>query len=81
MRVPAPYDRQRRRRAARAVSGRQCAAVRPVHVGPEGHIVPHLNRNAPSTLRAQFRWSGPDDHVDMSLADACMTLEHWVDWK
>jgi hypothetical protein len=38
-------------------------------------------QNAPSTLRAQFRWSGPDDHVDMSLTDACMTLEHWVDWR
>ena len=38
-------------------------------------------RDAPSTIRAQFRWSTPDDIVDMSLADACMTLEHWVDWR
>ena len=38
-------------------------------------------QTAPSTLRAQFRWSGPDDIVDMSLTDACMTLEHWVDWR
>ncbi len=38
-------------------------------------------QNAPSTIRAQFMWSTPGDMVDMSLTDACLTLEHWVDWR
>ena len=53
--------------------------TRDVAEGTERHALGR--RDAPSTIRAQFRWSTPDDIVDMSLADACMTLEHWVDWR
>ena len=38
-------------------------------------------QTAPSTLRAQFMWNATGDITEMSLADACMTLEHWVDWR
>ena len=38
-------------------------------------------QNAPSTIRAQFMWSTPGDIIDMPLADACMALEHWADWR
>ena len=37
--------------------------------------------NAPSTVIARFSWCHPGDIVDMSLADACLTFEHYVDWK
>ena len=35
--------------------------------------------DAPSTLTATFAWN--DDFVDQSPAEACLTLEHWVDWE
>jgi hypothetical protein len=34
-----------------------------------------------STVVARFNWCHPGDIEDMSLADACMVLEHYVDWK
>ena len=37
--------------------------------------------NDPSTVIARFSWCHPGDIVDMSLADACLTFEHYVDWK
>ena len=37
--------------------------------------------NAPSRVIARFSWCHPGDIVDMSLADACLTFEHYVDWK
>ena len=37
--------------------------------------------NAPSTVVARFSWNNPGDIVDQPLADACLTLEHFVDWK
>ena len=36
--------------------------------------------NAPSTVVARFSWNNPGDIVDQPLADACLTLEHYVDW-
>ena len=36
-------------------------------------------QDAPSTLTATFTWN--DDFVDQSPAEACLTLEHWVDWE
>ena len=38
-------------------------------------------QNAPSTIRAAFIWDTPNDRNDMNLSDACLTLEHYVDWK
>ena len=37
--------------------------------------------NAPSTVVAKFSWCHPSDVIDQPLADACLTLEHYVDWK
>ena len=37
--------------------------------------------NAPSTVVARFSWCHPSDVIDQPLADACLTLEHYVDWK
>ena len=37
-------------------------------------------QHAPSTINARFSWCNPDID-DMPLADACLTLEHYVDWK
>ena len=38
--------------------------------------------NDPSTVIARFSYQcHPGDIVDMSLADACLTFEHYVDWK
>lgn len=37
--------------------------------------------NAPSTIQARFSWYNPGDIVDQPLTDACLTLEHLVDWK
>ncbi len=37
--------------------------------------------NAASTIRAAFIWDTPNDRNDMNLSDACLTLEHYVDWK
>ena len=38
--------------------------------------------NAPSHVAARFSWDSPVGDVnDMDVADACMTLEHYVDWK
>ena len=38
--------------------------------------------NAPSKVTARFSWDNPvGDINDMDVADACMTLEHYVDWK
>ena len=32
-------------------------------------------------VRARFAFMTPDDRGDMSLSDACMTLEHFVEWS
>ena len=40
-----------------------------------------LRWNAPSNLVARFIWDSPNDSNDMSVVDACLTLEHYVDWK
>ena len=45
------------------------------------HGMPVQRQNAPSTIRAQFMWNATGDITEQSLADACMTLEHWVDWR
>ena len=37
--------------------------------------------NAPSKIRAAFQWDHPNGSDDMNLSDACLTLEHYVDWK
>ena len=38
--------------------------------------------NAPSKVTARFSWDNPVGDVnDMDVADACMTLEHYADWK
>ena len=38
--------------------------------------------NAPSKVTARFSWDNPAGDVnDMDVADACMTLEHYADWK
>ena len=42
---------------------------------------PKWKRNAPSTVNARFSWCTPGDIDDMPLADACLTFEHYVDWK
>ena len=38
-------------------------------------------QNAPSTIRAAFVWDTPNGSDEMNLSDACLTLEHYVDWK
>ena len=38
-------------------------------------------QNAPSKIRAEFVWDTPNSRDDMNLSDACLTLEHYVDWK
>ena len=37
--------------------------------------------NAPSKVTVRFSWDSPGDVSDMDVADACMTLEHYADWK
>ncbi len=37
--------------------------------------------NAPSKVTVRFSWDLPGDVNDMDVADACMTLEHYADWK
>ena len=37
--------------------------------------------NAPSKITVRFSWDSPGDVNDMDVADACMTLEHYADWK
>ena len=46
------------------------------HQEPEGAW-----RHAPSTVHVQFSWSTPHDMNEQSLTDACLTFEHYVDWK
>jgi len=41
----------------------------------------HERQHAHSTVTATFTWSIDDDYLDMPLTDACLTLEHLVDWK
>ena len=46
------------------------------HTGP----IAGRRANATSTVRVSFLWNG-HDLDDMLLADACLALEHYPDWK
>ena len=50
----------------------------------EAHGASEENTSNPSTVKAHFEWErggGDIMSIAMSLADARLTLEHYVDWK